>query len=221
MPLTWSHSALKNFETCPRQYHEVKVLEKYPYTDTPQTRYGKELHLAAELYVRDGIPIPEQFAFIQDTVDALLKKPGDKYAELEMAMTVDLRPCDFNDESRWVRGIADLVIVDEDEGLAWVIDWKTGSDKYPDKGQLDLMALMVFAKFPGVQRVNSALLFVVRNTIVKHKTLRTEAHRLWEDYRQRVAFIEAALSNGVWNPKPSGLCKNYCPVNTCEHNGHH
>lgn len=221
MPITWSHSALKNFETCPRQYHELKVLQNYPHLDTPQTLYGKELHSAAEMYVKDGTPIPAQFAFIQDLMDSLLEKEGSKHPELEMAVTVDLRDCAFHDEDRWVRGIADLVILNEEEGLAWIVDYKTGNDKYADKGQLDLMALLVFARYPGIERVNSALLFVVRNTIVKHKTHRSEAPRLWEDYRQRVALIERAHAVGVWNPKPSGLCRNYCAVTTCEHNGRH
>lgn len=221
MPITWSHSALKNFETCPRQYHELKILKNYPHTDTPQTLYGKDLHRAAEMYIKSGEPLPEQYAFIKGTLDALAGKPGDKYPELEMAVTVDLRACGFNDEDRWARGIADLVIVDEEAGTAIIIDYKTGNDKYPDRSQLDLMALMLFAKYPGIERVSSALLFVVRNTLVKHKTYRKDAAKLWEDYRQRVALIEKAIAVGVWNPKPSGLCKNYCAVATCEHNGRH
>jgi hypothetical protein len=46
--ITWSHSALKDFEGCARRYHEVKVLKKFPFQDTDQTRYGKDLHKAAE-----------------------------------------------------------------------------------------------------------------------------------------------------------------------------
>ena len=87
MQVKWSHSALKDFEGCPRRYHEVKVLKNYPFPDTEQIRYGKELHKAAEDYVRDGTPIPEQFAFVKPTIDALLAKPGRRYPELEMALT--------------------------------------------------------------------------------------------------------------------------------------
>ena len=43
-PVTWSHSSLKDYEGCPRRYHEVKVLKNYPFTDTQATIYGKELH---------------------------------------------------------------------------------------------------------------------------------------------------------------------------------
>ena len=58
MTVKWSHSALKDYEGCPRRYHEVKVLKNYPFTDTQATLYGKEYHEAAELYIRDGKPLP-------------------------------------------------------------------------------------------------------------------------------------------------------------------
>ena len=32
--VTWSHSALKDYEGCPRRYYEVKVLKNHPFTDT-------------------------------------------------------------------------------------------------------------------------------------------------------------------------------------------
>ena len=158
----WSHSALKDFEGCARRYHEVRVLKNYVQKPTEQIRYGKELHKAAEDYVKDNTPIPPQFSFVQPTIDALLTKPGTKYAEHEMGLIVDLRPCGFKDENCWVRGIADLLIVDEESLTAWVVDYKTGKDKYPDKEQLTLMSLMVFAHFPIIRMVKSALLFVVK-----------------------------------------------------------
>jgi hypothetical protein len=57
--IKWSHSSLKDYEGCARRYHEVKVLNNYPFQETEQTRYGKELHKAAEDYVKDGTPIPK------------------------------------------------------------------------------------------------------------------------------------------------------------------
>jgi len=216
----WSHSALKDFEGCARRYHEVRVLKKYTQKETEQIRYGKELHKAAEDYVKDNVPIPAHFSFVQPTIDALLAKPGTKYAEYEMGLTVDLRPCGFKDDKCWVRGIADLLIVDEESLTAWVVDYKTGKDKYPDKEQLTLMSLMVFAHFPIVRMVKSALLFVVKDTMVKHKVVLEEATNYWQDYRERVARLEAAFANNVWNPTSTPLCP-WCPVKTCEFNKGH
>ena len=93
--VTWSHSSLKDYEGCARRYHEVKVLKRYPFKDTQATIYGKEYHTAAELYIRDGTPLPEQFAFSKDMLDALIKKPGRKLCEQQMALTIDLQPCEW------------------------------------------------------------------------------------------------------------------------------
>lgn len=217
MTVKWSHSALKDYEGCPRRYHEVKVLKNYPFTDTQATLYGKELHEAAEFYIRDDKPLPPQFEFVQDTLDALKAKPGRKLCEHEMGVTVDLRPCGFNDPDVWVRGIADLIIVDDDNLTARVVDYKTGNNKYPDRDQLKLMALMVFAHFPHIRKVTGALLFVVKNDLVKASYLRGEADEYWWDFRERSARIVKAHDSGVWNPKPTPLC-GWCVVKTCEFN---
>jgi len=216
-PITWSHSALKDYEGCPRRYHEVKVLKNYPFKDTEATLYGKELHTAAELYIKDDTPLPAQFAFLKDTLDALKAKPGRKLCEHEMGVTKDLKPCGFMAKDVWVRGIADLLIIDDDNLTAKVVDYKSGNNKYPDREQLRLMALMVFAHFPHIRRVAGALLFVVKEDMATASFMSGEATEYWWDYRERVARIERAHASGVWNPKPTPLC-GWCPVNSCEHN---
>ena len=91
----WSHSSLKDFEGCQRRYHEVKVLKKYPFQETEATRYGNQVHEALELYVRDGKPIPPEFAQFKETVDALIKKPGRKLEahRVEIPRRVGARHC--------------------------------------------------------------------------------------------------------------------------------
>jgi len=218
--VTWSHSSLKDFEGCARRYHEVKVLKNYPFQETEQTRYGKDLHKAAEDYVKDGTPIPKQFEFVKPTIDALLAKPGRKLAEYEMGLTVDLKPCGFNDEDRWVRGIADLMIVDDDGLIAWIVDYKTGNNRYPDTDQLKLMSLMTFAHFPHIREVKSALLFVVKDTIVKYRMTFEETEKAWWEYKQRVSKLSSAFEYDVWNPTQTPLC-GWCPVKKCEFNPKH
>lgn len=215
--VTWSHSSLKDYEGCPRRYHEVKVLKNYPFKDTDATLYGKELHTAAELYIKEDTPLPPQFAFLQGTLDALKAKPGRKLCEHQMGVTKDLKPCGFMDKEVWVRGIADLLIIDDENLTAKVVDYKSGNNKYPDREQLKLMALMVFTHFPHIRRVSGALLFVVKEDIAKASFMVGEAEEYWWDYRERVARIEQAHETGVWNPKPTPLC-GWCPVTTCEHN---
>jgi RecB family exonuclease len=219
-PVSWSHSALKDYEGCPRRYQEVRVLKNYPFQETEATRYGTELHKAAEEYVRDGTPLPGQFEFIKDTLDALLAKPGRKLCEYKMALTQRLEPVDWMDSRVWVRGIADLIIVDDENLTAWIIDYKTGNNKYPDREQLKLMAMMVFKHMPHIRKVKAALLFVVKNDMVKYSMSIDEAEPEWWDYRERVGRIEQAYESGVWNPKPSPLCP-WCPVTSCSNHPKH
>ncbi|MFO0448757.1 MAG: PD-(D/E)XK nuclease family protein [Pseudomonadota bacterium] len=195
----------------------MKVLKNFPFTDTQATLYGKELHSAAEHYIKDDTPLPPQFEFIKEMLDALKAKPGRKLCEHEMGVTADLQPCGFMDKDVWVRGIADLLIIDDENLTARVVDYKTGNNKYPDREQLRLMALMVFVHFPHIRKVSGGLLFVVKNDLVKASFLRGEAEEYWWDYRERVARIEKAHETGVWNPKPTPLC-GWCVVKTCEHN---
>ena len=216
----WSLSALKDFEGCQRRYQEIKVLKNYPFTETEATRYGNQVHEAIELYIRDGKPIPPEYAQFQAVVDAMLKKDGRKLAEYEMALTVDLQPTEWKSKDVWVRGIADILIVDDENLTAWVGDWKTGNNKYPDRDQLVLMSIMVFAHFPHIRRVNSALLFIVKNDMVKMSMTREQADKHWWDYRERTARLEAAFANDVWNPNQTPLC-GWCPVKTCEFNKKH
>ncbi len=216
--MNWSFSVLKQFNQCPRQFYEMRVAKNYPKEDTQQALYGRELHKAAENYILDtGQPIDPRFKFMQPIIDAMLWKKGKRQAEFKMAVTQTLVPCAWDSEQAWCRGVADLLIVDEK--LAWVVDWKTGNAKYPDRDQLVLMSLLVFAYYPEVQYVNSALLFVLHNTIIKHKVRREDAPALWWKFREDVALLEAAHACGLWQPRQSGLCKRHCPCTGCEFNG--
>ena len=154
---TWSYSALKQYTNCPKQYQEMRVLKNYTVKETEAIIYGKAVHEALELYVKENKPLPKNYLRFKPMVDTLLKIEGDKYPEYEMALTHSKEPCDFHSEDRWVRGIADLVIVDGD--IAYVVDYKTGSNRYPDPKQLRLMSLMMFTHFPDIQRVKGGLLF--------------------------------------------------------------
>jgi RecB family exonuclease len=220
MKVTWSHSSLKDYEGCAKRYQEVKVLKNFPFVENDATRYGTEFHKAAEDYIQDGVVLPEQFNFAKPTLDALIAKPGRKLCEKQMALTSNLQPCDWKSTDAWVRGIADLIIVDDENMTAWVVDYKTGNNKYPDREQLKLMSLMVFAHMPHIRKVNSALLFVVKDDMVRHAMTLDQAEAEWWQYRERVARIEQAHDTNVWNPRPSPLCP-WCPVTTCIHHPKH
>ena len=216
----WSFSKAKAFEQCPKQFYHEKILKQYPVEETDAMRYGTEFHKACEDYIKSEAPLPKKFDFIQQTLDALNEKRGIKMCEQKLGLTADLEPCGFFDKRVWFRGIADLVIIDVLTGVAWVIDYKTGKSlKYADKGQLELMALIVFKHYPQITRVKAGLLFVIAKGLVKEEYEIDSESNLWEKWLGIYGRMEKAFESDVWNPRPSGLCKRHCPVLECAHNG--
>jgi CRISPR/Cas system-associated exonuclease Cas4 (RecB family) len=211
--IKWSYSGLKQYVNCPKQFNEVRVLQKYKQEDTKYTLYGKEVHKALEDYARDKKPLGRNHKQFQSVVDVLLDIPGEKYVEYQMALRIDHTPCSFDAPDYWVRGIADLMIVDGD--TAFVIDYKTGNNKYADPKQLKLMALMTFAHFPDVETVKGGLLFVVKNSFLPDEYVRSKQDKYWRDFAGDLQRMEMSYDTGKWLPNPSGLCR-YCPVTTCE-----
>ncbi len=211
--IKWSFSGLKQFTNCPRQYYEVKVQQNFQIRETEQIKYGKEVHKALEDYVRDGAPLAKNYLRFKPMVDALLQANGDKLVEHQMALDINKNPCDFHSPDYWVRGIADLLIVSGDS--AYVVDYKTGSARYPDPKQLKLMALMTFAHFPNVNRVKGGLLFVMHNAFITDSYARDKMEELWGAFQGDLFRLNISYENDTWPANPTPLC-GWCPVATCE-----
>lgn len=217
----WSYSSLKLYETCPRKYQAEKVTKEVRFTDTEATIYGKDLHSAAEEYIRDGKPIDPRFSFIQPYMDKLAAISGEKHCEMKLGVKKNdgrLIACDFFDPDVWFRGVADLVILDGDK--AYVIDYKTGkSAKYADTRQLALMAAALFLKYPEIKKIKTSLLFVVSKDFIKEDFKADWGLSIFSELNGLLEAREASYTNDVWNPRPNGLCKKWCSVASCPHSG--
>lgn len=217
----WSYSSIKTFEQCPKKYHHLRILKDFKDEDSTATIYGKELHKAAEDFIALGKPIPPRFSFITDTLTTLQKIQGEKFCELKLGIAKrdgKFAPCDFFAKDVWWRGIADLLIINEEKRTAYLVDYKTSKNaKYADTKQLDLMAGAVFTHYPKIVEIKSALLFVVSNEMIKKKheyVLQSSYLNCMEPELNR---LEAAMKTNVWNPNAGPLCK-FCPVTECAHN---
>lgn len=213
--IQWSYSGLKDFQNCPRQYHEVKVLKNYTKPPTKQMLYGTQVHSALEDYVKSNKPLAKNYQQYQRQLDPLREMPGEKFPEHRMALTIDRVPCSFGAKDYWVRGIADLLVVDGDHGF--IVDYKTGSNRFPDPKQLQLMALMAFAHFPDLVKIKAGLLFVVHEHFVTSEYERDNIPHLWKDFEAPLERLRLSYTNNSWLPNPTPLC-GWCPVSSCEFN---
>jgi hypothetical protein len=98
-----------------------------------------------------------------------------------------------------------------------MIDYKTGKNaKYADMKQLDLMAGAIFVHYPEVKKIKSGLAFVVSNEFPKKNHAAVQRDEYLSVFDKQLDQLDAAMDNGVWNPKSGPLC-GWCPVVKCEH----
>ena len=212
MNFTWSFSSLKDYINCPKQYQEVKVLKRFVKKATQEMLYGTAVHKACEDYVNDDTPLPKNYDRYKTLLDLIKDIPGTKYAEHQMGLSLEKEACAYG-KGYWVRGIVDLLIVNGEEAV--IIDYKTGSSKYPDVKQLKLMALMTFAHFPEVNNIKAGLLFVKDSVFITEVYVRDDIQKLWDSFEPTLERLTQSYENDVWQANPTPLC-GWCPVKTCE-----
>ena len=126
--------------------------------------------------------------------------------------------CDFFDPEVWFRGVADLVIVNGDR--AFITDYKSGKNaKYADIRQLALMAAALFLKYPEIKKIKTSLLFVVSKEFIKENFSKDYGLSIFSELNGLLSARDAAYESDVWNPRPNGLCRKWCPVTSCPHCG--
>jgi hypothetical protein len=217
----WSYSSIKTFDQCPKKYFHLRIKKDYKDEDSTATIYGKELHTAAEEFIRDGTPIPPRFGFMAEVLETLQNIEGEKHCEIKLGIAKrdgKFAPCDFFAKDVWWRGIADLLIINKEKRTAYLVDYKTSKNaKYADTKQLDLLAGAVFVHYPEVVEIKSALLFVVSNELVRKKHEYIMKSSYMNSMEPELIRLEAAIKNDVWNPVSGPLCR-FCPVTGCAHN---
>lgn len=152
-------------------------------------------------------------------MDALLNLTDRKgiYAEQNLAFNQDFEPCEYRDDENYLcRGVVDLLLVEKNEG--WMFDYKLGKSRYYDLKQLSLMSLLVFTNFPAINIIRSGLLFLSENRFIPNKDItREQIPQIWDSFIPDLLRLAYSYKANDWPAIPSGLCKGWCPVTTCEH----
>jgi hypothetical protein len=216
--MAWSHSSLTSWETCPRRHYLTKITKVVKEPQTEATIHGNEVHKALEVAVRDATPLPEKYKQYVPIVEAVRKAPGVKHTEHKFGLTRNFTPTDFWAKDVWCRGVLDLRIVGKNS--VTVLDWKTGKPK-SDPDQLKLFAGVAFALHPSVQTVRTGYAWLAYNRLETETFHRGDEVEIWREFIPRVQRADDATVRGDHPPKPSGLCKNWCPVpkRLCEFSG--
>lgn len=209
--ISLSFSRLATFEQCQQKFDYMYVSKSVQDKPTVHTEYGTRVHEKLELYGRGTLPA-EEFAADPEAgkykglLDRVLSAPGEKLFEQQMSIRRDKTPCGWFDKDVWIRGIADVLVLNGDDAI--ILDWKTGKPK-ENPTQLQLFAALVFEHYPAVQRVKSAFLWLKTGTLDDMTYKRAHLKHIWSALEPRFDKVQEVVDLGVYKAKPGPLC-NWC-----------
>lgn len=203
----WSFSSLTKFETCPRQYHIVKVLKLVTEPPTVHTDWGVAVHAALEYRVKDGTPLPDNMKAYEKIAVYFDGKPA--FTETKLALDRNLTQVDWFSSDCWYRGIVDVGV--DYTSRAFLGDYKTGKVK-ADHDQMRLFAAAYMSLNPKVELSRTAYIWLAHDKVTRKDVTREEVPVIWQEFMGRSRRLEIAYEKDKWPPKPSGLCKGWCPV---------
>jgi hypothetical protein len=230
-PLPWSHSALSDFNNCPKAYHHKRVLKDVVDPPNPAGIHGDYVHKEFEKYLnakRDTYTIvtvggqsnavdpdlPDDLEVYRDYLNSVAGMSGEMHVECKYAINTKMEPCDFFAADVWCRGILDVLHLNKQ--TARVLDHKTGKRKM-DTRQLKLNALLVFIHHPEVMVVRTGYMWLKDNLLDTEDYVRANESALWQEFMPDLVRYKTAFKQEVFVPRPSGLCNGWCPVQTCEY----
>lgn len=215
-PFAWSYSALNAFETCPRQFHEMRVLKRWPDPPGEAQQFGVLVHKYMEDRIGKGTTLPAFLKHLEPVVDRLEQSKGSLESEYKLALNAQFQPVEFFAKDVWVRAVGDVIKIHQDKALA--LDWKTGKQR-PGDDQLKVQAGVMFATFPHVKTISIRYAWVKDKKMTGKVFDRDESPVIWQEFLPRVKRMELAKENNDYPPNPNGLCRQWCHVMSCEHNG--
>lgn len=214
--MAWSHSALEQFNTCPKQYYHTKIKKDVKEVFGADADYGSKAHKFFEDYLKGIGELPLDLVQHRKMLDKMRDAPGKGYGEQKLALTKEYAPTGFFDRDVWGRAIVDYMKVNGSKVV--IADWKFGKMK-DDFQQLNIFIAFIAAYMPEVDTFTAAFYWAKEKQFTQIKRTRAEVPEIWNGIIPRVQKLEVATKTLDFPARPSGLCKKYCPVTSCPNNG--
>ena len=219
--IAWSASRLTDFELCPQKLYRTKILKDVEEPKGDALVWGNDVHAAIEKRIMEGTPLPPTMKQWESVIHGLLAKTSamEIQAEQELCLASDWTPTGWWDDNAWLRGKLDFIARHEDRAL--VVDHKTGRRKDDmDWTQMDVFALMTFQHYPEINRVVAGYCWLKVGGYIDHKAYdRNDVPAIQQEMAGRYQPLNEANETGEWPAKQNFLCRNWCPVTDCVHNG--
>ena len=206
--ISWSYSALKDYETCP---HRIKLkLDKAPVPEQEENR-GTIIHRLAEQYVKGEIEeLPRELRKFETQFeeDRNAFFEGKLEVESEWGFTYEWEPCSWFEAYCRIKCDQVLHISDSE---ARVTDHKTGKrfgNEVPHLQQAQLYALATWVKYPMVDHIETEMRYIDLGETTKRLWSRDkDCIRLMDQYIKRVSWMQR---DNVFKPNPNRMNCRWC-----------
>lgn len=242
-PFTQTYSSISKYLTCPRQYQASYVSNEVQYKSSGHARFGTWLHHWMEKVAQHPTPppetaivaaakrAPEEFSalgkgnvadhlrrvvsVIKDMRTAL---PNARF-ETETKLCVNHQgfSAPYGDRTGFVRGSVDLIATNETP-VALVVDLKSGKPVRDDL-QVKISAAMLMARDKHIEEVRAKYAYTGGHASHEIVMTRADAKETLQETRYILRNIEESYRTHTFAPNPNGLCKAWCDVVKCVHNG--
>lgn len=216
-PNAWSPTALGDFENCPFQYHEVKVLKKHPFVESKEMVWGREVHKHFENFLLYGTALPADLDMHREFLTAFKDQPGELAGEERIALDTKLQACGYfaQDRQVWYRAQVDARKRDRANGTSHILDHKTGKVKN-DYTQLKSYAMWEFLTQPDIHTCKVEYYWTQIRGTNGETYHREQLPEILQFFAEKLHRYADAFLTDHWIKKQSGLCNGWCPVTTCE-----
>ena len=224
-PFAWSYSRLKNFEVCPKRHYNVDIIKSFKEEEGEQLQWGNAVHKAmAARCGPERTPLPHSMQAYEKWAALVVTPPGNILVEQQLAIDEDFNPTKWfaSDAKKarqgepWYRSISDVLKLHGPVALS--IDWKTGK-VIEDAPQLALAAACIFAHHPQVMKIRSEFIWLKEDAKTRQDFHRNDMAAMWRSLWPRIEALKHAHETLSYPAKPGYLCRRYCPVTNCPHNG--
>ena len=213
---SWSYSKLKNFRSCPKKHYHVDVAKDVKEAESDELKWGNLVHKRLAERLSKGTALPVGMERYEKWCQQILAGGGNILVEQQLAIDKNFGPCKWFGDEAWYRGIADVLKIMGPVALA--VDWKTGRI-LEDSVQLGLMAQCVFSHYPEIQRIRTEFIWLKEDASSRADFKREDMPTLWRGLWPSIEELKHAHDTMTYPAKKGGLCRNWCPVKACPHNG--
>ena len=137
-------------------------------------------------------------------------------SEVKLCVGNDLTAVDWTSKDGFFRAIVDVLILVGDKII--LLDWKSSKEMRETK-QLKRSAMVALLTFPKAAECTTVYVSSRGQPSITSTYTRADVLDIINEVKHTSGRLAESYELNLWTPIKSGLCKAWCDVHACKHNG--